>query len=52
MKGIVIPGRASSRDPGIHNHDLGLWNSGLRQAAHPGNDGKKKGPLARQAAQV
>src|SRR3954454_23841051 len=24
------------REPGIHNHDLGLWIPGLRQGAHPG----------------
>ncbi len=32
---IVIPGRAE-REPGIHNHDWGLWIPGLRQGAHPG----------------
>ncbi|WP_375413911.1 adenosylcobalamin-dependent ribonucleoside-diphosphate reductase [uncultured Bradyrhizobium sp.] len=32
----VIPGRASSREPGIDNHDSGLWIPGLRQEAHPG----------------
>jgi hypothetical protein len=26
----VIPGRAASREAGIHNHDLGLWIPGLR----------------------
>jgi hypothetical protein len=33
--GSVIPGRAP-REPGIHNHDWGLWIPGLRQEAHPG----------------
>ncbi len=32
---IVIPGRAT-REPGIHNHERGLWIPGLRQVAHPG----------------
>jgi hypothetical protein len=40
----VIPGRANGfaqsaagwREPGIHNHDWGLWIPGLRQVAHPG----------------
>src|SRR4051795_9222942 len=32
----VIPGRAASREPGIHNHDWGLWIPGLRRRAHPG----------------
>src|SRR5258708_27724228 len=31
----VIPGRAE-REPGIDNHDWGLWIPGLRQVAHPG----------------
>jgi hypothetical protein len=31
----VLPGRAK-REPGIHNHDWGLWIPGLRQEAHPG----------------
>ncbi|MEA2895230.1 MAG: hypothetical protein QOJ84_845 [Bradyrhizobium sp.] len=31
----VIPGRAK-REPGIHNHDRGLWIPDLRQVAHPG----------------
>jgi hypothetical protein len=35
-KSSVIPGRASSREPGIHNRDRGLWIPGLRQVAHPG----------------
>src|SRR5215475_3358307 len=40
---IVIPhcasaqwGRRGSREPGIHNHEPGLWIPGLRLAAHPG----------------
>jgi hypothetical protein len=33
---LVIPGHASSRGPGIHNHDRRLWIPGLRQVAHPG----------------
>jgi hypothetical protein len=33
---LVIPGRASWREPGIHNHDRRLWIPGLRQVAHPG----------------
>jgi hypothetical protein len=31
----VIPGAGAS-EPGIHNHDCGLWIPGLRQEAHPG----------------
>jgi putative hydrolase of the HAD superfamily len=31
---VVIPGRAQ-HEPGIHNHDSGLWIPGLRQVAHP-----------------
>jgi hypothetical protein len=27
---------ARERQPGIHNHGLGLWIPGLRLAAHPG----------------
>ena len=33
---VVIPGHASSRGPGIHNHDRSLSIPGLRQVAHPG----------------
>ncbi|MEA2881335.1 MAG: hypothetical protein QOH32_554 [Bradyrhizobium sp.] len=40
-KHTVIPGRAE-REPGIHNHDWGLWIPGLRQGAHPGMT-KEKG---------
>jgi hypothetical protein len=37
MNKAIIPGRALfAREPGIHNHDLGLWIPGLRQGAHPG----------------
>jgi len=33
----VIPGREAKRsEPGIHNHESGLWIPGLRQVAHPG----------------
>jgi hypothetical protein len=33
---LVIPGRAK-REPGIHNHESGLWIPGLRpKGAHPG----------------
>src|SRR5258708_6247645 len=32
---LVIPGRAK-REPGIHNHGLGLWIPGLRLTANPG----------------
>src|SRR4051812_17289052 len=34
----VIPGRASSREPGIHNHESGLWIPGLRQRGASRND--------------
>src|SRR5258708_37358701 len=27
---------SKASEPGIHNHDWGLWIPGLRQAAHPG----------------
>jgi hypothetical protein len=29
-------GASEANDPGIHNHDWGLWIPGLRQEAHPG----------------
>src|SRR4051794_39078475 len=32
----VIPGRATWHEPGIHNHEPGLWIPGLRAGAHPG----------------
>jgi hypothetical protein len=32
---VVIPGRAK-HEPGIHNHDWGLWIPGPRQVARPG----------------
>jgi hypothetical protein len=36
----VIPlsfrGASKASEPGIHNHDWGLWIPGLRQGAHPG----------------
>src|ERR1700739_2477216 len=35
---IVIPGR-TEREPGIHNHDRGLWLPGLRPRGASPNDG-------------
>ena len=29
-------GASETSEPGIHNHDWGLWIPGLRQVAHPG----------------
>jgi hypothetical protein len=29
-------GATDGSEPGIHNHDWGLWIPGLRQEAHPG----------------
>src|SRR6202022_1298406 len=29
-------GAGEGREPGIHNHDRGVWIPGLRQEAHPG----------------
>src|SRR5437868_100834 len=29
-------GASEASEPGIHNHDWGLWIPGLRQVAHPG----------------
>jgi hypothetical protein len=29
-------GASKASEPGIHNHDRGLWIPGLRQEAHPG----------------
>ena len=34
----VIPGRAE-REPGIHNHERGLWIPGPRQEGASRNDG-------------
>jgi hypothetical protein len=29
-------GASEASEPGIHNHDWGLWIPGMRQGAHPG----------------
>jgi hypothetical protein len=29
-------GASEVSEPGIHNHDFGVWIPGLRQEAHPG----------------
>src|SRR5712671_128461 len=34
-------GATEGSEPGIHNHDRGLWIPGLRQAAHPGMTGSQ-----------
>src|SRR5436309_907829 len=34
-------GASKASEPGIHNHDWGLWIPGLRQGAHPGMTGSK-----------
>ena len=31
---------AAAREPGIHNHGLGLWDSGLAPSARPGMTGE------------
>ena len=41
----VIPGRACSREPGIHHRDT-KWIPGLRQEAHPGMTGRAIAALA------
>jgi hypothetical protein len=33
---FVIRGATEGSEPGIHNHDWGLWIPGLRQEADPG----------------
>src|SRR5205085_8385084 len=38
----VIPGRAE-REPGIHNHEWGLWIPSPRQEARPGMTGSREG---------
>jgi len=44
----VIPGRAK-REPGIHNHDPGVWIPGLRLAAHLGTTARGESGRIRYA---
>ena len=48
---VVIPGRPKG-EPGIHNHEPGLWIPGLRLTAHPGMTTENVAHISRDADNV